>query len=112
MICPFFLGWAVSAYFVPEEPRLAHIFIGATLCATDHTEDEAAPTIRRTGDRLYLRLRREDYVDADVQAWAERLVPFLESGLDAYAFFRHDADGHAAELAEALAAGVEARRRG
>lgn len=85
---------------------------GATLCATDHTEDEAAPTIRRTGDRLYLRLRREDYVDADVQAWAERLVPFLESGLDAYAFFRHDADGHAAELAEALAAGVEARRRG
>jgi len=34
VICPFFLGWAVSAYFVPEEPRLAHIFIGATLCAT------------------------------------------------------------------------------
>jgi Kef-type K+ transport system membrane component KefB len=24
----------VSAYFIPDEPRLAHIFIGATLCAT------------------------------------------------------------------------------
>src|SRR4026208_137728 len=34
VIAPFFLGWAVSAYFIPEEPRLAHIFIGATLCAT------------------------------------------------------------------------------
>jgi Kef-type K+ transport system membrane component KefB len=34
VIAPFFLGWGVSAYFVPEAPRLAHIFIGATLCAT------------------------------------------------------------------------------
>jgi len=34
VIAPFFLGWAVSAYFIPGEARLAHIFIGATLCAT------------------------------------------------------------------------------
>jgi len=34
VIAPFFLGWAVSAYFLPDEPRLVHIFIGATLCAT------------------------------------------------------------------------------
>lgn len=34
VIAPFFLGWAVSAYFIPDESRLAHIFIGATLCAT------------------------------------------------------------------------------
>jgi Kef-type K+ transport system membrane component KefB len=34
VIAPFLLGWAVSAYFIPDEPRLTHIFIGATLCAT------------------------------------------------------------------------------
>ena len=34
VIAPFFLGWGVSAYFMPHEPRLVHIFIGATLCAT------------------------------------------------------------------------------
>lgn len=34
VVAPFFLGWAVSAYFLPNEPRLVHIFIGATLCAT------------------------------------------------------------------------------
>jgi Kef-type K+ transport system membrane component KefB len=34
VIAPFFLGWGVAAYFVPDEPRLVHIFIGATLCAT------------------------------------------------------------------------------
>jgi Kef-type K+ transport system membrane component KefB len=34
VVVPFFLGWGVSAYFMPGESRLAHIFIGATLCAT------------------------------------------------------------------------------
>jgi Kef-type K+ transport system membrane component KefB len=34
VVAPFFLGWGVSAYFLPEEPTLVHIFIGATLCAT------------------------------------------------------------------------------
>ena len=34
VVAPFFLGWGVSAYFIPDESRLAHIFIGATLCAT------------------------------------------------------------------------------
>ncbi len=34
VITPFFLGVAVAAYFIPDEARLAHIFIGATLCAT------------------------------------------------------------------------------
>lgn len=34
VVAPFLLGWAVSAYFIPEEATLGHIFIGATLCAT------------------------------------------------------------------------------
>ena len=34
VIAPFFLGWAVSAYFIPNEPQLVHVFVGATLCAT------------------------------------------------------------------------------
>jgi Kef-type K+ transport system membrane component KefB len=34
VVAPFLLGWAVSAYFIPDEPSLVHVFIGATLCAT------------------------------------------------------------------------------
>jgi Kef-type K+ transport system membrane component KefB len=34
VIAPFLLGWAASAYLIPDEHRLAHTFIGATLCAT------------------------------------------------------------------------------
>jgi Kef-type K+ transport system membrane component KefB len=34
VLAPFFLGWLVSAYFIPNEPQLVHVFVGATLCAT------------------------------------------------------------------------------
>jgi Kef-type K+ transport system membrane component KefB len=34
VVAPFFLGWGVAAYFLPGESRLAHVFIGAVLCAT------------------------------------------------------------------------------
>lgn len=34
VITPFFLGWGVSAWLLPNEHMLAHVFIGATLCAT------------------------------------------------------------------------------
>jgi len=34
VIAPFFLGWGVATYFLPEEHVLGHIFIGAVLCAT------------------------------------------------------------------------------
>jgi uncharacterized protein YecE (DUF72 family) len=83
---------------------------GATLCTTELPEDAEAPTIRRTGRLLYLRLRRLDYDGAGLERWAERLVPFLEAGDDAYVFFRHDAVGRAAELALDLQARVAARR--
>lgn len=34
VICPFFLGWGVGAWLLPEESIYAHIFLGATLTAT------------------------------------------------------------------------------
>jgi Kef-type K+ transport system membrane component KefB len=34
IVAPFFLGWGVAAWLLPEEHQLAHVFVGATLCAT------------------------------------------------------------------------------
>lgn len=34
VVAPFFLGWGVSAWMLPDEDILVHVFIGATLCAT------------------------------------------------------------------------------
>lgn len=79
----------------------------AVLCATDLDDLDAPPDIRRTGPFLYLRLRRTTYDEAALDAWARRLVPFLDDGLDAYVLFRHDEDGTSALHAEGFAARVE-----
>jgi Kef-type K+ transport system membrane component KefB len=34
VVAPFVLGWGVSAYLLPNESRLVHVFIGSVLCAT------------------------------------------------------------------------------
>jgi uncharacterized protein YecE (DUF72 family) len=80
---------------------------GAVLCTTDRDEDEGLPDIRRTGPFLYLRLRRTEYDEAALDAWAARLVPFIEDGMDAYVMFRHDEHGATALQAEGFAARVE-----
>ena len=82
---------------------------GAALCTTELPDDAGPPTIRRTGQFLYLRLRRHDYEAAELAAWADRLEPFLAAGDDAFVFFRHDDVGRGPELALALAGAVAAR---
>jgi uncharacterized protein YecE (DUF72 family) len=87
----------------------------AALCATD-LPDHDEPAILATGSWVYVRLRRPDYDAGEIRRWADRLAPFLETGLDVFAFFRHDEVGRGAELAlelqEALspAAFLPARR--
>jgi uncharacterized protein YecE (DUF72 family) len=86
---------------------------GVTLAATEGADDDDPPTIRRLGSFLYVRLRRNDYGPKAVTDWADRLVPFVADGCDAYAFFRHDETGRAAELAMRLAdAGRDRLARG
>lgn len=74
----------------------------AALVATDTDDDPVPPDLRRTGSFLYLRLRRSSYSAADLDAWAARLRPFLDDGIDACVFLRHDADGAMALAAESL----------
>ena len=45
----------------------------------------------------YLRLRRDDYTDADLAAWAERIA--AQPWSDAYVFFKHEDEGAAPRLA-------------
>jgi uncharacterized protein YecE (DUF72 family) len=80
---------------------------GAVLCTTDLDDQETPPDIRRTGSFLYLRLRRQAYDDDALDAWARRLVPFLDDGMDAYVMFRHDEDGTSALRAEGFEARVD-----
>jgi uncharacterized protein YecE (DUF72 family) len=87
-----------------DEVTAALAEAGAVLCATEAEDDETPPTLRRTGPFLYLRLRRHDYTGVELDAWHDRLEPFLAAGDDAYVFFRHDETGRGPELALELAA--------
>jgi uncharacterized protein YecE (DUF72 family) len=80
---------------------------GAALCATELPDDDDPPALRLTGRFLYLRLRRHEYGPSEIEAWAARLAPFLESGTDAFVFFRHDETGRATEFAAALATAID-----
>jgi uncharacterized protein YecE (DUF72 family) len=97
-------SWMVDETFVALRDT------GAALCATELPEDEEPPSLRLTGPFLYLRLRRHDYSEAEIVGWADRLVPFLDAGTDAFVFFRHDPVGRATELVEELERAVAVRR--
>lgn len=96
-------SWAVDETF--DLLRAA----GAAWCVTD-LDDADVPPIRLIGSWLYLRLRRDSYDEGALDAWAARLVPFLDAGNDAFVFFRHDDDGASALRALSLSAHVAAQR--
>jgi uncharacterized protein YecE (DUF72 family) len=51
----------------------------------------------------YLRLRREEYSDEDIRAWADAIRSMLDAGRDVYAFFKHEEGAAAPSYAEHLA---------
>jgi uncharacterized protein YecE (DUF72 family) len=72
----------------------------AALCVAE-SEDLAVPLVA-PAPWGYLRLRRQDYVDADLIAWAERIraQPWDET----FVFFKHEESGAGPALAQKLAA--------
>jgi uncharacterized protein YecE (DUF72 family) len=84
--------------WLDEETFAALREAGAALCAADTDETEA--TLLATTDWGYLRLRRWDYTDVDLRAWAEKIrgQPWKE----AFVFFKHEEEGKGPKLAEAL----------
>ncbi len=62
---------------------------GVAWCVTDM--DEGASRPQELSQPLgYLRLRRESYDDAELQAWAERIGETMDAGRDVYCYFRHE----------------------
>jgi len=71
----------------------------AALCVA---EDEKGTTpLEATAPWGYLRLRREDYADSDLAAWAERVKG--AGWEEAYVFFKHEEEGAAPALARRFA---------
>ncbi len=73
----------------------------AALCIADVETDLAVP-FAATADWGYLRLRRSDYGDAELAAWAQRIQQ--AEWQDAFVFFKHEDAGKAPQLAQRLLA--------
>src|SRR5262245_56057918 len=96
---------------LPEGPRVAFEFRhaswfeddvfaalrakGAALCIAE--DEELATPLVATAGWGYLRLRRQDYDDAAVAAWAERVR--AQTWTEAYVFFKHEDAGPGPRLA-------------
>ncbi len=71
----------------------------AMLCIAD--TDEGDTPLVATADRGYLRLRREQYGDEELQAWAQRIA--AQPWTHAFVYFKHEDAGLGAKFAQRLA---------
>ena len=72
----------------------------AALCIAED-EELATPDVATT-DWGYLRLRRQDYGERDLEAWAAKIL--AQAWGDAFVFFKHEAEGRGPALALELSA--------
>ena len=72
---------------------------GAALCVADTGEEPIVPLVATT-DWGYLRLRREDFGDADLKEWAGKIRD--QPWSDAFVFMKHEEEGRGPKLAKRL----------
>jgi uncharacterized protein YecE (DUF72 family) len=71
---------------------------GVAWC-TAETDEQAAPT-DSWEPFGYLRLRKEEYMDEELAAWAARVRPALDAGHDVFVYFKHEEKGVGPRFAE------------
>lgn len=72
----------------------------AALCISE-SEKIAAPQVA-TADFGYLRLRRQDYVAADVKRWADFVQAQATQWRDAFVYFKHEESGLGPKLGKQM----------
>ena len=77
---------------------------GASLCVSER-EDKSPPPLVETAPWGYVRLRLENYSDADLAAWASRLAATQWEEVHVYFMHEPTAPGYAAALLALAAAG-------
>jgi uncharacterized protein YecE (DUF72 family) len=68
------------------------------LCTAE--AEGASADVVRTADWGYLRLRRQDYTEADLDAWADRIT--AQNWKAAYVLFKHEDDAAGPNMAESF----------
>ena len=71
----------------------------AALCVSDTGEEPVAPLVATT-DWGYLRLRREEFTDAQLEEWSQKIL--AQDWKDAFVFLKHEEEGKGPKLAAKL----------
>jgi uncharacterized protein YecE (DUF72 family) len=79
---------------------------GCSLCIAD-TDEKPAEEIVSTAPWGYLRLRRTDYTEADLEKWLDRIL--AQDWERAFVFFKHEEEAKGPELAKRFRELAEAR---
>jgi uncharacterized protein YecE (DUF72 family) len=75
---------------------------GCARCIAD--KDDGSARLVRTASWVYVRLRRDDYRDAEIDAWVARLRDLAVD--TAWVFFKHEDTARGVEMAQTMAARV------
>jgi uncharacterized protein YecE (DUF72 family) len=104
--------------FLPPQPRAAMEFRhaswveardlllehGIAWCVAETDEKDPGPDDLSWAPFGYLRLRKTDYTEDEMVAWAARMRSALEAGSDIYCYFKHEDEGASTQMAEHLRA--------
>ena len=110
--------------YLPPQPRAAMEFRHASWreardllleqrvawCVAETDEQDPAPDDLSWEPFGFLRLRKTEYSDEELKAWAERIGPALEAGHDVYCYLKHEDEGSSPKMADRLGAFVEPGR--
>lgn len=88
-------SWAEARDFLHEQ--------GVAWCVAETDERDPGPNDLSWDPYGYLRLRKTDYEDQELRAWADRIAPALAVGADVYCYFKHEDEGLSPRLADRLA---------
>jgi uncharacterized protein YecE (DUF72 family) len=102
--------------YLPPQPRAAMEFRhpswrearelllaqGVAWCVAETDEQDPGPDDLSWEPFGFLRLRKTEYTDDELEAWADRIAPALEAGHDVYCYFKHEDEGASPKMADRL----------
>jgi uncharacterized protein YecE (DUF72 family) len=77
---------------------------GVAWCVAETDEQDPGPDDLSWEPAGYFRLRKTEYPDDELKAWADRIAPALAAGSDVFCYFKHEDEGASPKMARRLEA--------
>ena len=75
---------------------------GIAWCVAETDDKDPEPDDLSWEPAGYLRLRKTEYTDDELKAWAARIRPALAAGSDVFCYFKHEDEGASPKMAKRL----------